>query len=50
MRDKPILDMTESKTRVAKFAGEVFSPNHQCELVFGASSIVCSYMVSLLSC
>lgn len=46
MRDKPALDMTESKTRVATFAGEAFSPDHQCQLVFGHGSVVCSYMVN----
>lgn len=46
MRDKPLLDMTENTTKAATFVGEFITPNQQCELVFGRTSIVCPYMVS----
>lgn len=47
MLDKPIHDMIEP-TSGQLLAGEKFSANQQCELVFGAGSKVCSYMVCKL--
>lgn len=43
MLDKPRHDMI---TVEEQLAGEKFSANDQCELVFGPGSKVCSYMVS----
>lgn len=44
MLDKPKKDMIEVASR--RLAGEKFSADEQCKLVFGAESKVCSYMVS----
>lgn len=46
MLDKPRHDMIEPASTSQLLAGEIFSANQQCELVFGAESKVCSYMVS----
>lgn len=47
MLDKPRHDMIEpSSSAMQLLAGEKFTGNEQCELVFGPGSKVCSYMVS----
>lgn len=46
MLNKPQHDMIEPSSTSQLLAGEKFSANQQCELVFGAESKVCSYMVS----
>lgn len=43
MLDKPKKDMIEVASR--RLAGEKFSADEQCKLVFGQESRVCSYMV-----
>lgn len=43
MLDKPKKDMIEVASR--RLAGEKFSADEQCKLVFGPESRVCSYMV-----
>lgn len=44
MLDKPKKDMIEPASR--RLAGEKFSADEQCKLVFGPESRVCSYMVN----
>lgn len=44
MLDKPKKDMIEVGSR--RLAGEKFSADEQCKLVFGPESRVCSYMVN----
>lgn len=44
MLDKPKKDMIEVDSR--RLAGEKFSADEQCKLVFGPESRVCSYMVN----
>lgn len=46
MLDKPRHDMIETSTSSQQLAGEIFSADKQCELVFGPGTTVCSYMVS----
>lgn len=48
MLDKPRHDMIEPSSSNQILAGEKFTANAQCELVFGPESKVCSYMVSLV--
>ena len=45
MLDKPKKDMIEPASR--RLAGEKFSADEQCKLVFGPESKVCSYMVTI---
>lgn len=47
MLDKPKKDMIEVASR--RLAGEKFSADEQCKLVFGPESRVCSYMVESIS-
>lgn len=43
--DKPKRDMIEPSSANSRLAGEKFTDDQQCELVFGPSSKICSYMV-----
>lgn len=45
MLDKPKHDLIDSKSR--ELAGERFSANKQCELIFGPGSNVCPFTVSV---
>lgn len=42
--DKPTKDLIEKSTANTRLAGEKFTDNQQCELVFGPGSRICSYM------
>ncbi|XP_055637495.1 A disintegrin and metalloproteinase with thrombospondin motifs 20 isoform X2 [Toxorhynchites rutilus septentrionalis] len=44
MLDKPTTDLIEPSTSHTKLAGEKFTDDQQCELVFGNGSRICSYM------
>ncbi|XP_029727453.2 A disintegrin and metalloproteinase with thrombospondin motifs 9 isoform X3 [Aedes albopictus] len=44
MLDKPKTDLIEPSSSHTKLAGEKFTNNQQCELVFGNGSRICSYM------
>ncbi|XP_055541623.1 A disintegrin and metalloproteinase with thrombospondin motifs 20 isoform X4 [Wyeomyia smithii] len=44
MLDKPTTDLIEPSSSQTKLAGEKFTNNQQCELVFGNGSRICSYM------
>ncbi|XP_053692822.1 A disintegrin and metalloproteinase with thrombospondin motifs 20 isoform X2 [Sabethes cyaneus] len=44
MLDKPTTDLIEPSSSTTKLAGEKFTNNQQCELVFGNGSRICSYM------
>ncbi|XP_058450296.1 A disintegrin and metalloproteinase with thrombospondin motifs 9 isoform X2 [Malaya genurostris] len=44
MLDKPTTDLIEPSSSHTKLAGEKFTNNQQCELVFGNGSRICSYM------
>lgn len=46
MLNKPERDMIEPSSGNAVLAGEKFTDNQQCELVFGPGTKICSYMVS----
>lgn len=45
MLNKPRNDLIESSSQL--LAGEKFSANQQCELVFGANSKVCPFTVTV---
>lgn len=45
MLDKPKHDLIESKSR--ELAGERFSADKQCELIFGPGSNVCPFTVTV---
>lgn len=45
MLDKPVHDMIKTISNEHRFAGERFTADQQCQLVFGPKSTVCSYMV-----
>ncbi|XP_059608561.1 A disintegrin and metalloproteinase with thrombospondin motifs 20 isoform X2 [Phlebotomus argentipes] len=44
MLNKPERDMIEPNSAHAKLAGEKFTDDQQCELVFGPGTKICSYM------
>jgi len=46
MLDKPEHDMIEPTSVDTILAGEKFTKDQQCELVFGPGSKICSYMVN----
>lgn len=48
MLDEPRHDMIKTSSSSNMLAGEKFSANEQCELVFGPGSPICPYMVSCL--
>lgn len=45
MLDLPIVDYLKPESQLA---GEKYSANLQCKLVFGNDSTVCSYMVGII--
>lgn len=47
MLDKPRHDMIQASSSSHLLAGEKFSADQQCELVFGAGTPVCPYMVGI---
>lgn len=49
MLDKPELNMMPKSHNEEKLAGEKFTADMQCKLIFGPESAVCTYMVNIIT-
>lgn len=49
MLDKPDSNTIQKSHNAEKLAGEKFTADMQCKLIFGPESAVCTYMVNIIT-